>query len=318
LVAGGGMREHYNRQLEIYDPKTRRFSRAGKLYELHSELRMAPLLKDGRVIFAGGPGEHIELYNPKTQKTVISAKTLMNRGYHTVTVLHDGRVLIMGGMPKISNGWGFYGRSFDNAEIFDPKSEKITLTAKMTTRRGDHQAFLLEDGRVFITGGDPSPFGQTEFYDPKRKKFIPSKLHLVRRLGLGAQTDDKKVVILEGVSGMTKPPYPAEIIDPYRETLQKSKVFFENKHAPAIVSLSNGKVFVAGGSGANSTLGVYERMAQAEIFDSKNDKIINLPQMHEKRLFPTATRLLDGKVLVCGGHYSGHFNSSCELFIENN
>jgi hypothetical protein len=314
LIAGGGTGKFYNRQLEIYDPKTKTFTLAGKLQELHGGARTAPLLKDGRVIFAGGPGEHIEIYDPKTQKTVILEKTLENRGRHTITVLKDGRVLLAGGMPKTPNKLDFYGEILDSAEIFDPTTSKVTWAGKMTTPRSSHQAFLLKDGRVFITGGDLASSPQGEFYVPSSGKFLVSNIHLFQRLGRGTQNTDNRVVILEGVSAMSKPAYPAEIIDPYKESLQTSRVFFEKKHAPVIASLDNGKVFVAGG--AVSGFGPSAFLSQAEIFDVRRDTILQLPEMHEKRIFATATRLLDGSILVTGGYYPDHFNKSCELFIE--
>lgn len=59
----------------------------------------ATLLKDGRVLVAGG-GDRAEIFDPKTVTFAQAAGSLdQPRHFSTATLLADGRVLIVGGYP---------------------------------------------------------------------------------------------------------------------------------------------------------------------------------------------------------------------------
>ena len=73
------------------------------------------------------------------------------RVYHTATKLDDGRVLIAG-----SKGLGTMsmpGPPIGSAEIFDPEMGDWVSTAPMSKGREHHEAVLLGDGKVLVTGG---------------------------------------------------------------------------------------------------------------------------------------------------------------------
>ena len=87
-----------------------------------------------------------ELYDPETGTfgTTVSMTTV--RGFHTATMLVDGRVLIAGGF-----GAGTYPLA--SAELYDPTTGKFSPTGALGVARGFHTATLLADGRVLIAGG---------------------------------------------------------------------------------------------------------------------------------------------------------------------
>ena len=60
----------------------------------------------------------------------------------TLTLLQDGRVLVVAGYPTKTS-----------AELFDPVSGEFTPAGDMATARWGQTATLLEDGRVLVTGG---------------------------------------------------------------------------------------------------------------------------------------------------------------------
>ena len=72
------------------------------------------------------------------------------RQQHTATRLPDGRVLITAGYWSDGQTW----RVLSAAEMFDPGTGKFSPIGSIGTPREDHNAVLLNDGRVLIVGGE--------------------------------------------------------------------------------------------------------------------------------------------------------------------
>lgn len=106
LVLGGrSPRDSVYRSAETYDPRSGTFSPTGAMVDGRQE-HTATLLPDGRVFIAGGywsDGQHwrvlasTEMYDPGTGKVQPLGSMGTPRNDHTATLLHDGRVLIVGG-----------------------------------------------------------------------------------------------------------------------------------------------------------------------------------------------------------------------------
>ena len=75
------------------------------------------------------------------------------RVQHTATLLGDGRVLVTGGAPFLTN-----------TEVYDPATAKWTLTAPMHFGRDNHTATLLNNGKVLVAGVPAT----AELYDPAK------------------------------------------------------------------------------------------------------------------------------------------------------
>ena len=127
LFAGGATPFSYGdeavAQSVVYDPGTQLLTPKGNLTLARDE-HTATLLKDGRVLIAGGyNGDGIsasaevgifasaELYDPATGTFSRTANMLRGRVGHAATLLRDGRVLITGGLPAGAT-----------AELFVPES----------------------------------------------------------------------------------------------------------------------------------------------------------------------------------------------------
>ncbi len=157
------------KSVEIYDPETDTWSNTGSL-NFGRSAHTATLLADGRVLVTGGEAgfnfvmrNDAELYDPVTGTWRVTASMHHRRALHAATLLEDGRVLVTGGLSRNSSG----ELSVNSAEIYDPTTEQWRMAPRFTFARSFHQATLLLDGRVAITGGfNQGQIGQVEIYDP--------------------------------------------------------------------------------------------------------------------------------------------------------
>lgn len=164
---------------ELFDPATNTFTATGSLLSARSD-HIAVLLGDGRVLIAGGLGpdwtflSSAELYDPETGRFSRTGSMTAARESHIAVRLRDGRVLIAG---------GHRGRRADitlytSAETYDPMRGTFRRVGDMGVRRHKHDAVMLRDGRVLITGGaderdDKGVYNTTELFDPGSGSFTP-------------------------------------------------------------------------------------------------------------------------------------------------
>lgn len=130
---------------DVYDPATGAFSSTGVQAIPGASGRTATVLRDGKVLLAGGSfGFYLgrtssaELYDPSTGTFSAGNRMTAPRDRHTATLLSDGTVLITGDAP---------------AELYDPTAGAFASAGNMTTARRSHTATALPDGTVLITGG---------------------------------------------------------------------------------------------------------------------------------------------------------------------
>ncbi len=170
LIAGGAtglsIYDNYSSGAELYDATTGTFRETGSMTTDHGE-GTAVLLRDGRVLIAGGingaidvinPERGAELYDPATGTFARTGSMTIARYGQAAALLPDGRVLIAGG-----SSWGFA----TSAELFDPATGAFDPTASMTIARQGCAASALRDGRVLFAGGwNDGPLASAEIYQP--------------------------------------------------------------------------------------------------------------------------------------------------------
>ena len=180
LLAGGyGPGNVYLASTEIYDPASGAFAPAGEMTTARAG-HVAVALSGGRILLAGGVGTgwtflaSAEIYDPATGSFASTGSMSVPRESHSAVRLADGRVLVIGG----HRGRRANIELFTSAEIYDPEAGTFSPAGDMNVRRHKHDAELLPDGRVLITGGaderdSRGQYSSAEVFDPEMGSASP-------------------------------------------------------------------------------------------------------------------------------------------------
>jgi N-acetylneuraminic acid mutarotase len=160
--------------VDLYHPLTNSWTPVRTMKHLRY-LHTASVLRDGRVLIAGGSGEDIknfgilssaELYDPLTNTWTPTGNMTYPRVFHTASVLPNGNVLVAGGMNiHVESNVTF----ILSAELYDPVTGNWTLTGNITHPRAQHTSSVLPNGAVLVIGGEDDTSNITssvELYDP--------------------------------------------------------------------------------------------------------------------------------------------------------
>lgn len=225
LITGGYDGTSDNATSELYDPISESFRSTGNMMSKRSD-HTATKLNDGTVLIVGGFGvggatgisNTAEIYNPITGTFTRTTGNLNKvRQQHTATLLNNGKVLIVSGVTN--SGSGNFATS--DAELYDPATKTFTLI-NMPSGNGRlfHQATLLANGKVLITGGTTSnylvSYANGLVFDPITNTFYTEASSMIysRRFHTACLLNDGSVLIVGGYSpqgGYTK---TAEIFKP--------------------------------------------------------------------------------------------------------
>ena len=157
----------------------------------------ATLLKDGRVLIAGGRGSRVnataELFDPKTSKFTETGNLITARYKHTAGLLEDGRVLIAGGSDE--RDWD---GTLSSAEVYDPKAGVFQPVPPMNEGRFKlpEESVRLESGQILIAGGNQ----KVELFDAQAGKFlsVPGQMNDSRHFMTETKLRDGSVLLAGG------------------------------------------------------------------------------------------------------------------------
>lgn len=186
LIAGGyGSGSAIVSSAELFDPATNTFVSTGSMIARRAG-HVAVLLSNGKVLLAGGVGPgwsflaSAELYDPATGTFTRTGAMTVPRESHVAVLLQDGRALVIGGHRDRRENIVLY----TSTETYDAATGTFRRAADMTMRRHKHDAVLLRDGRVLVTGGsderdENGAYSSTEFFEPASGRFVvgPSMVH---------------------------------------------------------------------------------------------------------------------------------------------
>lgn len=189
----------------------------------------------------------------------------------------------------------------------------FAATGNLINARQEHTSTLLPSGQVLITGGHngiPS-LASAELYDQATGIFSSTGSMGVERYGHTATLlSNGKVLIAGGITssmnGITLA--TAEIYDPVTGLFSATGSMTTARIHHTATLLLDGKVLIAGGSGAGGSVG------QGEIFDPTSGTFSPTGNMAVAKRAHTATRLVDGRVLITGGQNGATFLQSAEIY----
>lgn len=232
---------------ELYNPTTGRWTFTGSL---NIARRYAVLvgLQDGRVLAANGAHgppdanrflSSAELYDPHTGRWTHTTSALLKRESASGILLHDGRVLLLG-------GYSCCDVFLPVTELFDPRTSTWSRVGDLPSGRSGAALVVLPDGRVLAVGGASNvsngPLAQTLLFNPTTSQWTKTgDLHFARSGANAVLLAHGKVLIAGGG------PLESELYDPATGTwsVDASLAFVHN--GGTMVLLPNGDVLMAGG-----------------------------------------------------------------------
>lgn len=261
------------------------------------------VLRDKRVLIAGGNSADADLYDPATNTLSPAGTMAVARRFAGSAMLADGRVLLAGGFA--SSG------EVGSATIYDPTTNAWTEAAPMLFPRHYFTTTALLDGRVLVAGGYTVGGVTThaEIYDPAANTWTatgalnsPRNGHSALRLPTG------KVVVLGGSLGNRTTVTATEVYDPATGLWSVTGNLAVGRENAGAVLLPNGRALFVGGHDSSGGTAFF---ANAEVYDSGDEWSASAGSLALARARAATTLLPTGEILAVGGTTSA---ATGELF----
>ncbi len=190
-------------------------------------------------------------YDPATGRwTFTGDVNIAREGNLTGVLLHDGRVLMVGGE-------GPWNKTSPQAELYDPATGRWSITGSYANPRWSFELSLLDDGRVLLIGGSANntAYPDAQVYDPSTGQWSRTGSLHVGRVGFGVATlADGRVLVAGGTDARGNPILQSEIYDPSTGKWSLDAPLLAPHTGAQLVSLNDGCELITGGwtGGAHS------------------------------------------------------------------
>jgi hypothetical protein len=194
-----------------------------------------------------------------------------------------------------------------SAYLLDPESKgsaeisslEVVQIGEMTTDRAAHQATLLKNEQVLITGGCAGQgcarvLSSAELYDPVSQSFrLVAPMSSARTGHSAVALSDGRVLVVGGWTG-SKATNSAEIYDPTTDQWETVDQMSDARASLISVLLQDSTIFIMGGG--DGRLG---NLSTAEIYNPFSAQFVKAGESQTNHYL--ATLLADGRVLMTGG-----------------
>jgi hypothetical protein len=311
---------------EIYDPLTNTWQMGP---DSNAPGRMggkSVVLNDGRILYVGGeyqdsdqrvrPVREIEVFDPQDGQFHIVARQSLTANGASVTLLQDGRVLLIGG------SYFDYDRTrqitLRGSEIFDPQTNTLRPTSfSMRYPRAGHTATLMPGGgEVFVVGG-AGEFGaiaNTEVFHVGWEAFTETNPLRVARFGHFATLDGLgRLLVIGGTDVVSGYARPLESFESLIGALDLIPNISLSSYAASFLQRTDKSIVISGGR--EKTNGDF--LKSVRIYDPENKVVLSAPDLLYERANHSTTELDDGSLLIVGGENSvGCLQSAERVWLE--
>jgi large repetitive protein len=244
----------------------------------HEEASVA-VLKDGRILMAGGlllrgrnfsPSAEAQIYNPKTDTWAEARPMPSNRTQGTAVRMADGSVLIIGG---ISGDLPPLGSTqfppFVTPLLYRPQTDEWVAVPEIPSGVGSgFVATLLSDGRVLVAGGsqrDGIGVATAFALDPVTLKWAEvGSMHAVRSEASAVLMGNGDLLVAGGWSNNAVV-RTVEIFDPVSNRFSSASDMATARSRAAIYQFQPGQILIAGGMSSQG------EVTSAEIYTSASN-----------------------------------------------
>ncbi len=207
----------------------------------------------------------------------------------------------------LAGGLDASGQPLNSAEVWNPSTKTTVSTYPMLTPRDRHTATLLPDGTILLAGGRlsaTSGLEKAEYFDPNSARFYPlSPLNNPRYDHTATLFPDGplagKVLVVGGCCDSAgKALTSAELYDPATQQFTLTGSMTTPRMNATATLLDTGYVLITGGAASPTD---YKGTAKAELYNPATQTFLPTGDMQQARRNHSASRLVNGQVLVAGG-----------------
>jgi len=247
----------------------------------------------------------------------------------TATLLHDGKVLVAGGMI----GGLVTGRPVARAELYNPAIGTWAATGSMHTARARDTATLLRGGRVLVAGGwctgrdtrvcslgnIGNSLTSAELYNPATGRWTPTgSMRTGRAFHSATLLANGKVLAAGGLNycydGVCIDTRTAELYNPATGTWAATGSMHQVREQHSATLLRGGEVLAAGGWDVSGNTPGISSESHAELYHPRTGTWTPAASMAAAHVGQTATLLRNGWVLVAGGNAAAGSSAVAEIY----